>query len=102
MSEFKGKALIVEDEDDTRFIYRTHLKGFGLDVDEARNGVEGLDLLKKNTYDFILCDLRMPKMDGIDMLSEASKMDLKGAKIIVITATIAENYDQEKLEIYVS
>ena len=42
-------------------------------VDKAKDGVEGLELLKKNTYDAVVLDINMPRMDGITMLKEVQK-----------------------------
>jgi two-component system nitrogen regulation response regulator NtrX len=43
-------------------------------VDEAEDGVAGLDKIKNNDYDLVLCDIKMPKMDGVEVLEEVKKI----------------------------
>lgn len=62
-------VLIVDDEPDNLEIVAESLVFFGLSVKIARNGLEGLDLLKEFSPDLILLDLSMPKMDGWEMRS---------------------------------
>ena len=58
-------------------------------VDKARDGIEGLDLLKKNTYDAVVLDINMPRMDGITMLKEVQKANIK-AKIMMASTDTKE------------
>lgn len=58
-------------------------------VDKARDGVEGLELLKKNTYDAVVLDINMPRMDGITMLKELNKLGIK-AKIMMASTDTKE------------
>ena len=58
-------------------------------VDKAKDGVEGLDLLKKNTYDAVVLDINMPRMDGITMLKELQKLNIK-AKIMMASTDTKE------------
>ncbi len=58
-------------------------------VDKARDGIEGLDLLKKNTYDAVVLDINMPRMDGITMLKEVQKAKIK-AKIMMASTDTKE------------
>lgn len=62
------KILVVEDEDYLRDIYVEVLTTAGFGVDEAVNGQEGYDKIKKGSYDLILLDIIMPKVDGIQVL----------------------------------
>jgi two-component system OmpR family response regulator len=63
--------LIVEDDIDAAANMQTGLKGAGFDAQLAHDGVAGLDALKSATFDVIILDRMMPKMDGITMLREA-------------------------------
>ena len=45
--------------------------------DKAKDGVEGLELLKKNTYDAVVLDINMPRMDGITMLKEVQRLKIR-------------------------
>ncbi|WP_081795288.1 protein-glutamate methylesterase/protein-glutamine glutaminase [Butyrivibrio sp. MC2021] len=58
-------------------------------VDKAKDGVEGLELLKKNSYDAVVLDINMPRMDGITMLKELQKLKIK-AKIMMASTDTKE------------
>ena len=58
-------------------------------VDKAKDGIEGLDLLKKNTYDAVVLDINMPRMDGITMLKEMNKQKIR-AKIMMASTDTKE------------
>jgi len=59
----------------------------GVGVDEAPNGLEALDLLDKKSYDLILLDLQMPKMDGYETLMHIKQnKKLKNIPVIAFTA----------------
>ncbi len=63
--------LIVDDEKSIRFALREILEDENYEVDEAADGVEALKKLSSNTYDAVLSDIKMPKMDGITLLEKA-------------------------------
>ena len=69
------KILIIEDEEQIRRVLLRVLsdEDKNFDVKEAVDGKEGLSLIKKEKFDLILCDIKMPKMDGIEVLQEAKK-----------------------------
>lgn len=56
--------LVIDDEENMRHMLSVMLARQGYLVDQAANGEEGLGSLKDNAYDYILCDIRMPEMDG--------------------------------------
>ncbi len=58
-------------------------------VDKAKDGIEGLDLLKKKTYDAVVLDINMPRMDGITMLKELQKNKIR-AKIMMASTDTKE------------
>ncbi len=58
-------------------------------VDKAKDGVEGLDLLKRNTYDAVVLDINMPRMDGITLLRELQKNKIR-AKIMMASTDTKE------------
>ncbi len=68
------KILIIEDEAAIRRVLKRILEQMDKTyvIDEAGDGAEGLDKIKQNDYDLVLCDIKMPKKDGIEVL-EASK-----------------------------
>ena len=65
-----SKILIVEDEDSIRRVLKKVLteENSKYKLDEATNGEEAISLIKSQHYDLILCDIKMPKKDGIDVL----------------------------------
>ncbi|WP_419536711.1 SpoIIE family protein phosphatase [Endozoicomonas sp.] len=62
--------LVIDDDTIVRESIVTYLKGSGFKILEAENGQEGLLIFREHTPDLILCDLRMPKMDGLTMLTQ--------------------------------
>jgi DNA-binding NtrC family response regulator len=63
-----SKILIIDDERSIRSTLREILEYEKYQVDDAADGAEGLQCVDKDKYDVILCDIKMPKMDGIDVL----------------------------------
>ena len=78
--------LIVEDEASIRQMYAYKLNSLGYTVLEAANGKEGLISAQKNNPDLILLDLRMPEMNGDEMLEKMRDQDW-GAHLLVIVLT---------------
>ena len=70
-----SKILIIEDEAAIRRVLVKILpeENDTYQVDEAEDGVVGLEKIKNNDYDLVLCDIKMPKMDGVEVLEEAKK-----------------------------
>lgn len=65
------RVLIVDDEKNMRHMLQVMLNKAGYAAETAADGVEGLDLMEKKNFDFILCDLRMPNMDGMTFLKNS-------------------------------
>ena len=63
-------VMVVDDNKEIRDIVRLYLTNSGFEVIEARNGVEALELLDKNSVDLIILDIMMPEMDGIEVLKK--------------------------------
>lgn len=80
------KVLYVEDEDDVRAETLLFLGRLFDDVSSAVNGEDGLGMFMKNSYDLVVTDLKMPKMDGHDMLSKIHALN-KETVLIVMTAS---------------
>ncbi len=69
------KILIIDDERSIRRALREILEFEEYDVFEAENGREGLDLLKANQYDLVFCDIKMPILDGMEVLEAVKKIE---------------------------
>ncbi|MGA0557405.1 sigma-54-dependent transcriptional regulator [Larkinella sp. VNQ87] len=80
-----ARLIIVDDEKSIRDALRDILEYEGYEVDEAKDGEEGLELIKQNSYDVALCDIKMPKMDGLELLLKAAEVG-KGTQFIMISA----------------
>ena len=77
------KILIIDDENAIRRALREILEFEDCHVEEAENGKEGIDKLQKNEYDLIFCDIKMPIMDGLDVLSNAMKLNIETPIIMI-------------------
>lgn len=62
------RILVVDDEENIRFAVSNILTMNGYQVTTASNGEDAFLELKKQPYDFVICDIKMPKMDGMDLL----------------------------------
>jgi DNA-binding NtrC family response regulator len=67
-------VLIIDDERSIRNILREILEYEGFSVDDAENGMEALEKIKDIKYDVILCDIKMPRMDGIEVLEKITNI----------------------------
>jgi DNA-binding NtrC family response regulator len=78
-------VLIVDDEKNIRMTIGQALESLGIEADTAVNGEEALEKIRKKSFNLILLDLKMPGMDGMDVLRQISQMCCD-IKVIVITA----------------
>jgi chemosensory pili system protein ChpA (sensor histidine kinase/response regulator) len=88
--------VVVEDHEDARTYLGIFLSRLGAKVILAKDGIEGLDAVKKHDPDLVITDLRMPRMDGFHLLREIRglKREVRGSvPIIAMTAfgTTIEN-----------
>lgn len=72
--DYMPKILIIDDERAIRSTLKEILEFENYNVDEAEDGEKGLQLLGKSKYDVVLCDIKMPGMDGIEVLEKAMEM----------------------------
>ncbi|MFL5730872.1 MAG: sigma-54-dependent transcriptional regulator [Cytophagaceae bacterium] len=80
-----AKILIIDDEKSIRATLRDILEYEKYSVDEAKDGEEGWAMLSKSEYDIVLCDIKMPKMDGMEVLDKAMEAG-KDTQFIMISA----------------
>ncbi|MFY7707053.1 MAG: sigma-54-dependent transcriptional regulator [Flavobacteriales bacterium] len=78
------KILIIDDEAAIRGALKEILEYESFEVDEAEDGLQGLKKLEKENYDLIFCDIKMPKMDGIEVLEKLKEKEIE-APVIIIT-----------------
>ena len=77
------RILIIDDEKAIRHTLKEILEFESYTVDQAEDGPAGLDLLIQQKYDVVLCDIKMPKMDGMEVLERAQKLAPDAAFIMV-------------------
>ena len=80
-----SKILIIEDDTKIRSILKEILEEKDHDVDEASDGQEGFKKLESGSFDLCLCDIKMPKMDGLEVLEKAKEAGIS-TNFIVISA----------------
>ena len=85
MKSDKGNILVVEDDRHQREIIKTILTKEGFYVEVADTGRKALEMLKTGSFDVILTDLRLPDIDGTEVLKEVKSLNLPG-HVIIITA----------------
>jgi DNA-binding NtrC family response regulator len=78
-----SKILIIDDESSIRAALRDILEYEGYTIDEAGDGDAGLKSVLKTNYDAIFCDIKMPKKDGLDFLTELKKEEIQVPVIIM-------------------
>ncbi len=79
------KVLVIDDEKNMCHMLQTILEKSGFSVDTALDGEKGLQKIKSNDYNFILCDLKMPKTDGIEVLKSIQNQ-LDNTSVIMMSA----------------
>ena len=81
-----ARVLVVDDDRDTRKLLRGYLRDAGLDVIQARNGMEALRRVEEDAPDAVLLDLTMPVMDGMTFLERLRRSRYQaGLPVIVLT-----------------
>ena len=71
-----SKILIIEDEAAIRRVLKKIIseENDAYEVEEAEDGLVGIEMIKNKDYDLVLCDIKMPKMDGVEVLEKAKKI----------------------------
>lgn len=80
------RILLIEDEAAIRAVLKDILKDqkeLKLEVEEAKDGQEGLALLENKNFDLVFCDIKMPKMDGMEVLQKAKEKGITSTFIMI-------------------
>jgi len=93
------RALVIDDSKPIRSILTQILVEIGFTVDTATNGLEALEMIKKEKVDLALVDWNMPEMNGCEFLQEVRKDDTyKDMRMIMVTTETAINKVAKALE----
>jgi len=92
------RILIIDDNKDIAEMLSKYLTGKGFDCVVSNDGVNGLNLIKKEKFDTVFLDLAMPNFGGLDVIAALEKDHvLKDQRIIVFTASSSSNEELAKL-----
>jgi CheY-like chemotaxis protein len=79
------RILLIDDDDAVRIAITAMLQSAGHEVAVAADGLEGLDQVRQQRFDLVLCDIFMPRLDGIATLTELRRLDDK-VPVVMMTA----------------
>ena len=92
------RCLVVEDNPVNTILAVAHLNSLGVENDTAENGKIALDMMSATSYDFILMDMHMPVMDGIDTLAAMKRNGLlKKTPVVALTADAIKDNEKKYL-----
>ena len=96
-----ARILIIDDEKSIRNTLKEILEYENYEIDEAKDGEEGLKKLTDGNFDVALCDIKMPKMDGIELLTKALDQGIQ-TQFLMISAhgTIETAVEATKIGAY--
>lgn len=87
-------VLVVDDEPTLRRLVKRALSGAGISVTEASNGLEALALCRHQNFGAVVSDVRMPVMDGLELLAELQRLD-PGLPVILVSGSDEVETQQE-------
>lgn len=85
MEMYRGKILVVEDEKSMREVLKILLEGENYEVLTASDGLEGLSYITKDIFDLVISDIKMPRVDGFELLKKIKEIS-PTTLVIMITA----------------
>jgi DNA-binding response OmpR family regulator len=97
--ERKLRILAVDDEPDLTMLCRMSLEHYGFEVDTFNDPQEALSKYKPGSYDLVILDIKMPKMDGFELYHKIKKKD-NNANICFLTASELYYEEFRKKEYY--
>lgn len=101
MKDNRGNILIVEDDNNQRSIIKTILTSEGFYVEDADCGKKAIELVKANSFDLVVTDLKLPDLEGTEVLREVKSLNIP-CHVIIVTAfgSIASAVEATKLGAY--
>ncbi|MFH0733093.1 MAG: sigma-54 dependent transcriptional regulator [bacterium] len=80
-----GKIIVIDDDESIRKTIANYLTRLNYNVKTANNGLSGLELIKSNSFDLVISDVRMPGLNGLELLQKVKEID-SNIQVIIITA----------------
>jgi DNA-binding NtrC family response regulator len=84
MAKKEASILVVDDEEAFRYMLSSLLTGAGYTVDTANDGVQAINAVQNKLYHVVLCDMKMPKVDGLEVL-KFIRANVPGLEVIMLT-----------------
>jgi len=87
-AETQKRVLVVEDDSEIRAGLVHLIKSCGFHVDQSSNGLEGIDCATRKRPDAIVADIRMPKLNGLEMLQRLrANLDTRSIPVLILSAS---------------
>ncbi|MDH4566616.1 response regulator [Pseudomonas sp. BN414] len=83
-----AKLLIIDDDEVVRASLAAYLEDSGFSVRQASNGLQGLQVFEQERPDLVICDLRMPQVDGLELIRRISELEAETPVIVVSGAGV--------------
>ncbi len=87
----RGLALVIDDDEVTRMFLFRSLTTLGFTVKSAADGMAALEMCLDNSFELVICDMRMPKLSGISFLKNVRMRSPNSAKRIVFLTSIDDS-----------
>lgn len=98
MAEHKIKALVVDDEKIVRDFFRRLLSLLGLDAVDVEDGYKAIEMVKKDKFDIIFLDVRMPGLNGLETYREIHKISPDTLAVMITGYAVEDILEQAKKE----
>jgi PAS domain S-box-containing protein len=94
-----GKRILVTDDNEmNRLVATTILRNYGVELDEATNGIEAIKKIKQQAYDLVLMDVQMPLMDGLEATKLIRENISRSLPVIALTALALKGDETKFIE----
>ena len=90
-SQLSKRILVVDDDPDIRQVLLDRLNAYGYEVQTATDGQEALDALRRADYDGMILDIRMPRVDGLEVLRRTRKSHPSLPVVMITASKVAED-----------
>ena len=97
MQKMDGTVLVVDDEEGVRNILGQMLTTMGMSVSTASDGDFALEILKAEKFDYLITDISMPNMSGIELIRKAHEMGaLANTKVVIVGGSFSKYTGKER------